>query len=165
VIFLGDAPSLGKAVFGDAAPGFTIYYLSCSNGFTSPTWNGYPTIRIDERACPAAPWLVAHGFAYDTDLHLDHNGDGVSLLMAYALDLNPQLNLGGRLPVPVMDAESMTMSFHAASPGITYRVETSTDLRTWRTDGVTLSGLDADNKRTAAVRRDAPQRFLRLVVE
>ena len=42
VTFLGDAPaSFGRDVFLDAAPGFTIYYIPGSNGFTSPTWEGY----------------------------------------------------------------------------------------------------------------------------
>ena len=43
--FLGDAPaptSFGTDVFLDAATtGFTIYYIPGSNGFTSPTWEGY----------------------------------------------------------------------------------------------------------------------------
>ena len=47
-------------------------------------------MRIDERACPAAPWLVSHGLPYDTDLNQDLNGDGVTLLMAYALGLDPK---------------------------------------------------------------------------
>jgi hypothetical protein len=102
---------------------------------------------------------------HDTDLHQDHNGDGVSLLMAFALDLNPNINLSGSMPVPVLDGNTLNMSFHAASPGITYRVETSIDLKNWGTDGVTMSGLGPDNQRTASVVMDLPQRYLRLVVQ
>ena len=37
---------LAVICFWQAAPGFTIYYLSGSSGFTSPTWKGYPTQEL-----------------------------------------------------------------------------------------------------------------------
>lgn len=52
VYFKGDAPKLGKQVFCyydngllDFAPipGLTLYYIEGKEGWTSPTWNGYPT--------------------------------------------------------------------------------------------------------------------------
>jgi hypothetical protein len=67
------------------------------------------------------------------------------------------------MPVPVLDGNTLIMSFHAASPGITYIVETSIDLKSWGTTGVTMSG--PDNQRTATVAMDSPQRYLRLVVQ
>ncbi len=96
MIFLGDAPELSfpENMFADTSPNFTIYHLSSSTGFTSPTWHGYSTVMLDE---------------------------------------------------------------------FTYTAETSTDLHTWVTDGVILSGLGANNHRTASVNLDSPQRFLRLV--
>ena len=119
---------------------------------------------INEATYPAASWLLAHGLSYDTDLHQDPDGDGVTLLMAYALDLDPRHNLQGSLPVPVLDGSTLSLSFHATSPGITYRVETSTDLTHWTTTGVTQSAPGADDRSTATVLRDSPDRFLRLVV-
>ena len=164
-VFLGNAPfQFDQNTFKNTAPGFTIYYLSCSTGFTSPTWHGYRTVRIDERACPAAPWLLSHGLSYDTDLNKDLNGDGVDLLMAYALDLDPNTNLSSSMPAPVLNGNSLNLTFHAAAPGITYSVETSTDLDNWTTDGVVISNLDIDKQRTASVPLDAPRRYLRLVV-
>ena len=68
---------------------------------------------IDEATYPAASWLLAHGLWYDTDLHQDPDGDGVSLLMAYALDLDPRLNLQGSLPVSVRNGNTLSLSFHA----------------------------------------------------
>lgn len=100
-----------------------------------------------------------------TYLWEDPDEDGVSLLMAYALNLDPRENLRDRLPAPVLSAEALSIRFYAGTPGITYRVETSRDLTQWTTDGVTLSGLDAENRRTASVPRDAVPRFLRLAVE
>ena len=69
------------------------------------------------------------------------------------------------LPVPVIGPDIVSMSFYGASPGITYSVETSEDLQTWATTGVTMTEPDLDGLRTASVDRDSPRRFLRLVVD
>lgn len=164
-VFLGDAPiGFSPNVFDNTASNFAIYYRDGGAGFTSPNWNGYPAFEIDDADYPTATWLLTHGLSHDTDLEVDLNGDGVSLLLAYGLDLDPNLNLRASLPFPGLSQGTLRMTFHAASPGINYTVETSTDLRTWTTDGVTLSDLDADNHRTASVNLDLPRRFLRLVV-
>lgn len=128
------------------------------------TWQGGRLLLIVV-SYPAAAWLVTHGFEYDTNLNQDPDGDGVDLRMAYALNLDPRLNLQDRLPAPVLDADTLSLNFHASSPGITYRVETSTDLADWTTTGITQSAPGADGRTTASVPRDAPQRFLRLVVQ
>ena len=112
-----------------------------------------------------ASWLLAHGLPYNTSLQQDPDGDGVSLLMAYALSLDPRQNLKGLLPAPVLGEGSLSISFYAGTPGMTYQVETSRDLTQWTTTGVTLSALDAENQRTASVPRDAAAQFLRLVVQ
>jgi len=85
--------------------------------------------------------------------------------MAYALNLDPRLNVPDSLPEAVLEENTVSLSFHATSPGITYRVETSTDLRTWTMEGVTQSAPGPGHRSTATVVRDAPERFLRLVVE
>lgn len=102
------------SVFANAAPDFTIYYLSGSNGFSSPTWNGYPATAID------------HG--------------------------------------PILNNSNLSISFLAEIPGITLTPETSTDLQNWTTEGVTLSDIGEDNRRTASVTRDRAARYFRLVV-
>ena len=52
VFFLGNAPELGNSVFKTYdsetyesynIPGLTLYYLNGKAGWTTPTWNGYPT--------------------------------------------------------------------------------------------------------------------------
>lgn len=60
--------------------------------------------------------MVGHGLPYDAPLDLDLNGDGVSLLMAYALGLDPHANLSGRRPAPVVNSDFLTLSFYAAAP-------------------------------------------------
>ena len=107
-------------------------------------------------------WLVGHGLNSGSNLQQDLNGDGVVLLMAYALDLNPNFNLSGSLPTSVLGVDAISISFYGARPGIAYTVETSTDLQGWTTDGVTLSEPDLNGIRSASVDQTSPARFLRL---
>ena len=162
-IFSGDAPDLALRAFDRVAPSFTFYFCSGGAGFTTPTWEGFPAMEIDAAADPAAKWLVGYGFPPDADLGGDPVGDGVSLLMAYALDLDPGVNLRSRLPGPVVTADSVEMSFYGASPGVTYAVEMSKDLQAWTTAGVDLSAPDAAGMRTASIALGG-RCFLRLVV-
>ena len=162
VVFLGNAPRIGFAAFHRRV---TIFYFVVRSGFSSPTWNGIPAFGLLGTAHPIILWSLTHGHSDVKDLREDPNEDGVSLLMAYALNLDPNIDLRGSMPEPVLDGGHLTMSFHAASPGITYVVETSADLQTWVSKGVTTSELGPDNRRTAVVERDSERRFLRLRVE
>jgi len=67
---------------------------------------------------PAAEWLLGYGLPYNTGLQDDPDGDGLSLLIAYALNLDPNLNLRGNLPVPVLGPQGLSLSFHGIRPGI-----------------------------------------------
>ncbi|MCF7848257.1 MAG: hypothetical protein K9M45_05345 [Kiritimatiellales bacterium] len=151
-------------MFDSTAAGFTLYRLSGATGFDALPWSAYPQSIIDEAVYPAASWLMTYAFAYDINLNQDLNGDGVSLLVAYALNLDPNLNLAGSMPGAVIGPDTLGMTYYAASPGITYTVETSDDLESWTTIGVSISGLDAENQRTASVDLNDPCRFLRLRV-
>ncbi len=154
--FSGNAPATFEfRVFDNTAIDFTIHYLSSNTGFTSPTWMGYP----------ATSWFMDGGLDPAADLDQDVNGDGVTLLTAYALNLDPSLDLSGRLPQAEVAADAMGMTYYAASPGITYILETSTDLEAWTATGVSVSGLDLQFRRTATVDLTEPHRFLRLRVE
>jgi hypothetical protein len=115
-------------------------------------------------ASPVVSWLVANGFAADANLESDPNGDGVNLLLAYALNLDPKLKLSASMPRPVVTGNQLSLAFYAGSAGVTYAVETSTDLINWSTTGVSLSAQDAGKFRIAAVPLVGPRRFLRLVV-
>lgn len=163
-VFLGDAPNLGSMVFDTNAPEFATYHFDGSSGFTTPTWEGYPSVNMGTYS-PMKPWLVKHNFAHDTDLAIDGNGDGVSLLMAYALNLNPNAQLARLLPQAVLEGETLQISFYGIAEGIIYIPETSTNLIDWSNAGVALSPADSDGVRTVAVRLDLPKRFLRLSVE
>ncbi len=162
--FTGNAPAtMSGNAFELCASNFAVYYPSTATGFTSPTWFGYPAFAVTG-VDPVVAWLTTHQLPADSDLKSDLDGDGVSLLMAYALNLNPNQNLSGALPQPVLTTSQMSLSFYAGAAGIAYMVESSTDLQFWSTSGVSVSAPDANQIRTATVGNAATSRFMRLVV-
>ncbi|NJR43112.1 MAG: hypothetical protein HC767_11125 [Akkermansiaceae bacterium] len=161
LIFLGNAPTPLESYYG-FSPNFKTYYFNGKTGFTSPTWFGYPSVNMGAESA-IKPWLVSQGFAFDANLQDDGNNDGVSLLMAYALNLQPNQNLSGSMPKPVINGNQMNFSFYAGSAGVNYSVETSSDLQNWTTTGVTLSSPSASQVRTASVSATAQKQFMRLV--
>ena len=160
--FLGNAP-LSLGAFDSTASGFTVYYFDGRSGFTSPTWLGYPAVNMGA-ATPLATWLVGQGLPYNANLEDDPNGDGVNLLLAYALNLDPKQNLSASMPKPVIDKNKLKLDFFAGNAAVTYAVETSTDLLHWTTQGVSVSGPDANQVRTATVDMNGSQRYMRLVL-
>ncbi|MGJ8653112.1 MAG: leucine-rich repeat domain-containing protein [Opitutaceae bacterium] len=164
--FLGDAPaSIDSSAFGGTSSSHTIYYFDTSTGFTSPTWNGEPTEMVDTLLYPAAPWLVTANVPHDTALDQDHNGDGVSLLMSYALNLNPNNHPVSELPQAELTVDTLQMEFYGSTPGISYQVKASQDLTDWETIVVDLSEPDVEGLRTATIPLTANRGFLKLVVE
>lgn len=158
-MFMGDAPGVGRDIFDYTAPIFTVRYFSHNTGFFSPIWEGYPAQPITE---PIWVWLNYYEYPINSDMSQDPNEDGVPLLTAYALGLDPRLDLSGSLPMPEIGSGTIDLSFYAGAGGVEYIVETSEDLVIWTPDGVSLSVPDAENIRTASVDSDAPCRFLRL---
>jgi hypothetical protein len=163
LIFTGNAPTMVSASSSTGYIGFTAYYFNGATGFTSPTWNGYPSVNMGAYS-PAAPWLLSKGFPHDKNLLSVPNNDGVPLLLAYALNLDPTQNQSGNVPLPVADGNQMSLGFYAGSEGVTYAVEVSADLKTWTETGVTLSALDANNFRAATFPMTTPRCFMRLKV-
>ncbi len=176
-IFLGNAPFMGDNTIGfglssvfaslinfEPLPqGFKVYYFNGATGFTSPTWVGYPTVNMGG-ASAAKAWLVSHGFAYDANLRADSDGDGVDLLTAYALKLDPRLNLAGSLPKPVVEGSAVKLTFYAGNADVGYGVQSSDDLVNWSPDGISLSAPDADGMRTATASAGRGQRYVRLAL-
>ena len=113
---------------------------------------------------PVAPWLISNGFAYNTALTNVPNNDGVPLLMDYALNLDPTQNQSASIPKPVVSGSQMSLTFYGGSAGVTYIVQTSTDLQYWSTSGVTFSGPDAYNNFTATIPITGSKEFMRLKV-
>lgn len=162
--FIGNAPTMGLLVF-DGIPAinaFKIRYYADRTGFTSPTWLGYPSVAM--AALPVfGSWLVLNGLPSGSDPQSDPNGDGVNLLMAYALKLDPNKNLAGSMPAPVISGNQLSMTLYAASKGVRYTVQSSSDLQIWTTQNVKLSA-PGNNLLAAAIDLGGPDRFMRLAV-
>ena len=108
--------------------------------------------------------MLTNDLAYDASLNQDTNGDGVSLLMEYALNLNPEVHNAGNLPAIQLNGATADMKFYSLSQGVSYTVYTSTDLSIWTTTGVTLSAPDGDGCVTASIPFDGPKGFMKLEV-
>jgi len=154
---------MASGIFDFSAPAFTIYFYTGRTGFTSPTWLGYPATGVADPN-PIASWLTLYGFPTNTNLESDPNGDGVSLMEAYAFNLNPLQNLSGSRPKPVKTGNQLSLTFYSGSAGITYTVQSCTDLQSWSTAAVTLSAPDANKLRTATISISGPRRFMRIIV-
>lgn len=165
VLFLGEAPEVEPFNLSPAPGALTIYYLQGAAGFLGASWIrfSWEQIAINPTLHPASLWLIRHDLDHDSSLDQILPGSGIDLLTAYALDLEPGPRAGGQIPAPVLDQDSLSLTFHASSPGIRYSVQTTTDPITWTGDGVALSGLSPDGKRTATVGVDQARRMMRLV--
>jgi hypothetical protein len=162
--FLGGTPgTLGEGIFEGVAPAFAVYHFDGAAGFASSTWQGHPTVNMGSPT-PVKSWLVANHQPHDASMDSDPNQDGVNLLMAYALKLDPRQNLSGSLPKPVLSQNEMSLKYHAGAPGVTYEVLTSTDMVEWDNAGIVFGELDVEQNRTATVSRDEPAKFMRLNV-
>jgi hypothetical protein len=167
-IFLGNAPAIAAfgnpfQTFGATNPAFTAYHFSTASGFSSPTWQGYPSASMGPPSS-WAPWLASYGLPTDCDPFLDANGDGVPLLLAYAFHLNPSRNLPLEMPRPRIANGHLEIGFHGARDELTYTIETSEDLAEWTTNHATLTSPDADGRRIASTAIDSTRRFLRIAV-
>ena len=112
----------------------------------------------------AAPWLLSNGLAHNTNLASDPNADGVNLLLAYAFKLDPQRNLSGSMPLPVITGNQMVFSFQTGVEGVTYTVQRSSDLKKWSTDGLILTGPNSDGVITATIQMTEPSIMMRVAV-
>ncbi len=166
--FMGNAPFLGHGAFASASPAFKVYYFDGAASFTAPSWtdasgDAYPAVDMGAYS-PIKPWLISYGLAYDSNPASDSNNDGVSLLMAYAFNLNPLLNLAGSLPEPVATPNQLSLTFYGKSAGVTYTVEASTDLVNWTKNGISISGPDGNNLYTATIQQTVAVGFLHLKI-
>ena len=151
-IFLGNAPIMSQHVFN---PGIKVYYFNDKNGFASPTWvdsSGYswPSVNMGNSS-PVSQWLITKGLAYNSDMTSTPNSDGVPLLMSYALKLDPTKNQSPNIPKPVVSGSQMSLTYYAGSQGVAYSVEACSDLQSWSTDGVIITGPDSNNNCMATI--------------
>lgn len=166
--FKGDAPVLSFGVFSVVASDFAVYFMAGAVDFPVPPddmfWYGYPAVNMGSEVSPTTALLLSKGLPANSDLKSDTNGDGVNLLLACALNLDPFQNLSDKIPNPIMVGNQMNLTFYAGVAGITYGVETSCDLNNWSSVGVTLSAPDANLNCTASASVSGPCLYMRLAV-
>ena len=109
--------------------------------------------------------MLSYDLAYDSDLSTDVSGDDVNLLMEYALNLDPTANNRGNTTKRAVTHEGLYLNYYATQAGVSYVVDVSTNLQTWSTNGVALSTIGSDNRRSAYTPITGPKKFLRLTVE
>lgn len=163
-IFLGAAPTAPANLFDDSVPGFSVHFISGSTGFTAPTWRGLPAQELELAPSASQAWLLGHGFPIGTDLQQDVDGDGVTLLMSYALNLDPNEAPLRELPTAVLGSSALSISFFAGREELTYTVQSSADLQTWTPEGVSVSEVGPGGRRTASIGLGRGSQFLRLLV-
>jgi len=134
--------------------------VTAQDGTTTSTY-----IVTVTRISAMTSWLVAHGFDSGTDLLSSPQHDGMSLMLDYALNLDPSVSQSGRMPQAVIAAGQLSLTYYAGNTDVTCSVETSTDLQNWTNTGVTTSAPDLNGKRTASIPAASGSHFLRLRVE
>ena len=165
VHFTGNAPDLVPNAFEGEDPSFAIYYPLSATGYADYPWDSliYPVIP-EGSSDPFGAWLSSNGLATNSNPHEDSNVDGVGLLMAYALNLDPDANLSGMTPTPVFAFGQASLSYWSGAAGITYRAEWSHDLQNWSTNDVIVSGPDANQMSTAVMPIVGQTFYVRLAV-
>ena len=165
VIFMGsNAPFFGTNVFSNTSSNFTEYCFGSGIGFSKTVINA-------GTFSPLTIWFISNGLSTvsnglfsSPNLQSTPNGDGVNLLMAYALNLNPTQNQSARLPKPVFSGNQLKLTFYAGNKDVTYSVEASPDLKSWSTSGVTLTEPDVNGQVTASLPISGTKQLMRLKV-
>lgn len=107
-------------------------------------------------------WKSALQIPAEADENSDADGDGVRLLVEYALGMNPAVPDISALPKAVMTEDEISISFTPLRGSVDYVVEWSDDLLEWDTEGLVTSG--AAPVSAALPRAGHSAAFLRLKV-
>ena len=159
-ILKGDAPISGLSLIGlDALT--NVYYSKAAQGFgvgSTPA-----IVDVDLSVYPAAWWLLERKHAYNLDLSIDFSGDGVSLLEAYALGLDPNVDLSSSTPVVKNDSGRFIYEYSADTESVLYDLQVSDDMASW--SGVSPFDIETSSAGTLVYEldpRSSPKKFIRL---
>jgi len=170
ILFKGNAPAepIGLAGFRDTDE-ITVYFLSGAQGFSAPRWDVFGdgrlilhTVEIESLE-PVEEWLITKGFRISQDMSETLPGSEASILISYALGMDPYETGPAKMPLVEFTKGQLAMRFFAGRPDVDYKVEVSDDLSEWEETGVLVSEADASGVKTARVTGGASKSFLRLV--
>jgi hypothetical protein len=105
-------------------------------------------------------WKTANSIPVATAADVDTDGDGVPLLLEYALGMDPSENSRDGLPATIRTGTQLQMKYTRSRTDVVYIAEASTDLRTWTTTGVQISVNGSEVMASVPISGDS--RFLRL---
>lgn len=146
----------------------TIRATQSGNGTYAPAQYIDRTFTITDGtiADPLTNFLTDAGIPADKRGALDDpDGDGLPNLLEYALGLAP--GSADSAAAPAVQAVNATLTYsyrRAVATGLTYTVETSTDLINWSDAGVDQGTPDANGYVTASILLEGTGRYLRLKV-
>ena len=169
ILFKGDAPvDLAGLNSLRNNEDKTIYFFAGAQGFSSPTWDVFGdgrtvfnTVEIGSLE-PVEGWLISKGLRISQAMGETLPGSSVSILMSYALGMDPYEIDPTKMPsVEFLDGQ-LAMRFFAGRSDVNYKVEVSEDLFEWEETGVLVSEADASGVKTASVTGVESKRFLRL---
>ena len=148
--FLGNAPTMGKNVFGYVTglgqylntSNFTAYYYLGASGFASPAWTDSSGDTYQAYALTTfSQWETSHGISSAATAMPFH--DGVPNLLKYLFDIDPTVPMvtTDRTALPTVGMINyfgtpyLTLTYrqNPIETGITVNVQTSSDLQTWTT--------------------------------
>ncbi|HEY1048731.1 MAG TPA: right-handed parallel beta-helix repeat-containing protein [Prosthecobacter sp.] len=111
-----------------------------------------------------ASWRSSQGFPAHTPATSDSDADGISLLLEYALNMDPKVASIFGLPVVSLAAGQLRLQYSQFRPDLLYQIETSTDLDTWRAERIQT--YQDGNEHTGSIPMGTPPQrgFLRLRV-
>jgi hypothetical protein len=170
ILFKGDAPVDLAGLNGlRNNEEKIIYFFAGAQGFSTPTWDVFGdgrkvfnTVEIGSME-PVEEWLITKGLRISQDMSETLPGSRASILMAYALGMDPYETDTTKMPSVDFADGQLAVDFFAGRPDVDYKVEVSDDLSEWEETGVLVSEADTSGVKTAHVTSGASKKFLRLI--
>lgn len=129
-------------------------------------WSAYSAPASAQTYSEYEAWKAQNRFDILTPDSDDSDGDGLPLMLEYALVLSPRRDSLEQIPRVTHAEGKLRLRYYAGRSDLNYSVQTSTDMVNWTTAGVTQMAEILGLYITAEVEAPAgsEQRFLRLIV-
>ena len=160
IIFLGGLLSIGTEAFDGVSPSAVLYYPEGATGLDDPELSALSKVNLGYYT-PFKKWLIKRDLAHDLDPEADLSGDGVSLVAAFARNLDPRAS-NSTSPDFSTAGGQLAIDYYAASPWVRYRALQSTNLKDWTDAGVSITAPNALGRVTASIPMSGGARFIKM---